>query len=331
MRRAVFETKQQLLNKLSAHSFRSGQQLAEELAISRAAIARHVKELLAYGVDIYSVKGKGYKLARPLDLIDREELAKAIAGCLPDGAQLHVYPLLDSTNQYWLERKQQQLVSGSACFAECQTAGRGRRGRQWLSPLGAALYFSMWWQSQSNISELMGLSVSLGLAITRWLNQLGVPAQVKWPNDIYVTGKKIAGILVELEALNDGRGQAVIGVGLNVKLPEESAATIDQPWTQLADHLDESYSRTALAAGLYQTIFHCMQQFEAQGLDASLEDWNSYDHFAEQPITLLMGQHRIEGICRGVDGHGALLVETTQGLKSFFGGEISIRGTYAAG
>lgn len=331
MRRPVFETKQKLLTKLSAERFVSGQQLADELQVTRSAVARHVKELVELGVDIYSVKGKGHRLAKPLELIDEQELKKQLAEVVPQQAQLHVFPVIDSTNQFWLDKRADHAVSGSGCFAECQTAGRGRRGRQWQSPLGAAVYFSMWWQSALNLSELMGLSVAVGLAITRWLNELDVPAKVKWPNDIYVKGQKIAGILVELETREDGCGQAVIGVGLNIALPEASANQIDQAWTQLQDHLPKKISRTELAASLYRSLLSCLQQFELEGLAPCIEDWQQFDHFAEQPIRLIMGPHEVHGICKGVDGHGALLVESDEGIKSYFGGEISVRGQDAAG
>lgn len=331
MRRPVFETKRKLLALLSADRFSAGPWLADELGITRSAIARHVKELVELGVDIYSVKGKGHKLAKAVELIDEAHLLELVSSQLPDAAQLHLFPVIDSTNQFWLERRAEGAVSGSGCFAECQTAGRGRRGRQWQSPLGAALYFSMWWQSESNLSELMGLSVAVGLAMTRWLNQLGVEAQVKWPNDIYVEGKKIAGILVELEAGADGCGRAIIGIGLNVALPNTATAAIDQAWTQLKDHLPAPISRTKLAASLYKEVLACLQQFESEGLAPCIQDWPSYDYFIDQPIRLLMGQHQIEGLCRGVDGHGALVVETDEGTKSYFGGEISVRGQDVTG
>lgn len=331
MRRPVFETKQRLLSLLSAEQFLSGKELAQQLGITRSAIARHVKELSLLGVDIFSVKGKGHKLAQPLDLIEEDKLAHMLQGVRPESAELHVFPMIDSTNQFWLTRKNETIASGSACFAECQTAGRGRRGRQWQSPLGAALYFSMWWRSTSNLSELMGLSVAVGLAVTRWLNRLQVPAQVKWPNDVYVEGQKIAGILVELEAAANGCGQAVIGIGLNVALPSSAAEQIDQAWTQLSDHLPQALSRTELAASLYQALFECLSQFELNGLESAIQDWAHYDYFYNQPIRLLMGQHEIHGICRGVDGHGALLVEGAEGIKSYFGGEISVRGQDATG
>ncbi len=330
MRRALCKTKQAILRRLSANAFCSGQELAEELDISRSAVARHVKELNEQGVDIFSVKGKGYKLAKPLDLIQIEPLQSLLDASL-QGAELHVFPSIDSTNQFWLDQPSRSIPNGSACFAEYQSAGRGRRGRQWHSPMGAAIYFSTWWQSGLNLSELMGLSVAMGLAVTRWLNSLGAPAQVKWPNDIYIQGKKVAGILVELDAQPDGRGRAVVGVGLNVQLPQQAQSHIDQPWTQLADHLQPLPCRTELAAGLYQAIRACLEQFESEGLAHTIEDWARWDFYYGKPICLLMGQHQISGICRGVDGQGALRVESEQGLKSYFGGEISVRGADVTG
>ncbi|MCM2681455.1 bifunctional biotin--[acetyl-CoA-carboxylase] ligase/biotin operon repressor BirA [Echinimonas agarilytica] len=326
MRKAAFETKRRLLVALRDDCFISGQELAEQFDISRAAISRHVKELEELGVDIYSVKGRGYKLAKPLDLIEAPALAALTGAYLPLGAELLLFPVIDSTNQHWMQQNHADLVSGSACFAECQTAGRGRRGRTWQSPFGASLYFSMWWQSQNNLSEMMGLSVAVGVALTRWMNRLGVNAKVKWPNDIYIEHKKVSGVLVELDAQSDGRGLAVVGIGLNVSMPSAAGALIDQAWTDLSSHLPIAMSRTELAAGLYQTILNCLEQFEQGGLQACIQDWDDYDEFAGQSVRLSMGQHDVEGICRGVDGHGALQVEVGGVVKSYFGGEISVRG-----
>lgn len=325
MRKPAFESKRAILAKLSAEQFISGTQLAEQLNISRAAIARHVTELQQLGVDIFAVKGRGYRLAQPLDLIAPDKLEGLLQASLPAQAKLHVVPIIDSTNQFWLNKKDDHVASGSACFAESQSAGRGRRGRTWQSPFGAALYCSVWWRSQNNLSELMGLSVAIGLAITRWLHQLGVPAKVKWPNDIYIEQQKVAGILVELEGRPDGCGSAVVGVGLNIHLPKASSEQIDQPWTHLHQWLSPLPNRTELAAGLYQAVIESLQTFESGGLQTCLADWSQYDVFTDKPVSLLMGSHHIDGICRGVDGQGALLVETAEGVRSFFGGELSLR------
>ncbi|MBD1390517.1 bifunctional biotin--[acetyl-CoA-carboxylase] ligase/biotin operon repressor BirA [Neiella sp. HB171785] len=325
MRKPAFESKRTILEQLSAERFISGTELAEHLAISRSAIARHISELQQLGVDIYVVKGKGYKLATSLDLIDVTKLAALTECYRPDGAELHVFPLIDSTNQFWLNRQPQTPASASVCFAECQSAGRGRRGRAWQSPFGGALYCSVWWRSEHNLSELMGLSVAIGLALTRWLVTLGAPAQVKWPNDIYIKQQKVAGILVELESGKDGKGAAVIGVGLNIKLPSSTTAAIDQPWTELSQWLTPLPSRTEIAAGLYRTLIECLNEFESGGLQQCLADWSRHDVFADQAIRLLMGDHQVAGICRGVDGQGALVIENEQGRRSYFGGEISVR------
>ncbi|GGA84592.1 bifunctional ligase/repressor BirA [Neiella marina] len=325
MRKPTFESKRAILQQLSADNFVSGTDLAARLQISRSAIARHISELQDLGVDIYVVKGRGYKLGARLDLIESEVLAMLIDDWRPQDAELHVYPLIDSTNQFWLDRHPQQPPSASVCFAECQSAGRGRRGRSWQSPFGGALYCSVWWRSDNNLSELMGLSVAIGLALTRWLVDLGVPAQVKWPNDIYIKQKKVAGILVELESGKDGKGSAVVGVGLNIKLPDSVSANIDQPWTDLSQWLVPLPARTQLAAGLYQALVECLQRFEAGGLQQCLADWPKHDVYADKAIRLQMGDHQVAGICRGVDGQGALVIETGDGRRSFFGGEISVR------
>jgi len=325
MKSHTFSSKRQLLRLLSAQQFISGEILGNQLGISRAAVAKHIKELNGWGVDIFSVKGKGYRLAKPLQLLDEQLIRLG----LPEAIQqtpLTLFPVIDSTNRYWMQRYQQQPVSGSCCMAEMQTAGRGRRGRSWLSPFAGALYLSTYWFSDRSISEVMGISLAVGVEIANWLSELGVEdVTVKWPNDIYIKGAKVAGILIELAGESDGHCHLVVGVGLNLDLPQDMATQIDQAFTDLATQLKPLPERNRLAAGLITAVQRALADYHQTGMEPVVAQWPRFDHFYAQPIRLLMGKHSLDGIARGINQQGALLVETEQGIKPYYGGEISVR------
>ena len=185
--------RQTLITLLSDGQFHSGEQLGEQLGISRAAVSKHMAALKELGLDLFSLTGKGYRLAVPMALYDEAQL-QALAPMAP----VHCFPVIDSTNQYLLERVN-QLSSGESCLAECQTAGRGRRGKPWVSPFGCQLILSMYWRLEQGMAAAMGLSLAVGVAVVQALESLGYPGvELKWPNDLYYQGRKLAGILVEM-------------------------------------------------------------------------------------------------------------------------------------
>ena len=194
--------KEHLIKSLAAGQFVSGQVLGEQLDISRTAIAKHIKALTDIGLDIYSVTGKGYKLAEPLTLLNKEKIIRLLD--IPqenshDLPLIEVHSLIDSTNDYLMRRLPNQLSTGQVCLAEYQSAGRGRRGRQWISPFGSQIYLSMYWYLEQGLSAAMGLSLVTALAVSDAIKaHSNVQVQLKWPNDIYLGGVKLAGILIDL-------------------------------------------------------------------------------------------------------------------------------------
>ncbi|KJF92631.1 bifunctional biotin--[acetyl-CoA-carboxylase] ligase/biotin operon repressor BirA [Photobacterium leiognathi] len=314
-------TRLALIQLLADGSFHSGEKLGQALGISRAAIAKQIKVIQGWGLDIFRVQGKGYCLASPIELLDKANiLAKS------DCAHLELIPVIDSTNQYLLDRVG-QLPSGSVCLAEYQEAGRGRRGRQWLSPFGSNLYLSIYWRLDAGMAAAMGLSLVVGVAIAETLQQLGAPdVRVKWPNDIYYKDQKLAGILVEMTGQAGDAAHLVIGMGLNVSMPIKEQAEITQAWTNLAQACDNLPSRNQLAAQLIAHLTQTLIDYEQQGLTDFVERWNKIDNFLNRPVKLLIGERTIEGIARGIDVQGALLLETDEGVTPYIGGEISLRG-----
>ncbi|WP_116475739.1 bifunctional biotin--[acetyl-CoA-carboxylase] ligase/biotin operon repressor BirA [Zobellella maritima] len=310
-----------LLSQLADGQFHSGEQLGERLAISRAAVSKHVQALKALGLDIYSVSGRGYRLSVPLQLLDPERLARALAP-----GRVECVPVIGSTNQYWMESIE-RLDKGDVCLAECQTAGRGRRGRTWISPFGGQLIMSMYWRMDQGMAAAMGLSLVVGIAVVEALAAEGFTGvQLKWPNDLYLNGRKLAGILVEMSGTAGGPCHLVIGMGLNLVLPREQQQRIDQPWAELAE-LAPVTDRNRLVVTLVRYLQEYLTRFEANGIADFREQWNRLDYFNGKPVRVLMGEQEIHGIARGIEEQGALLLELESGeIRRFLGGEISLRG-----
>lgn len=314
-------TRLTLITLLADGQFHSGEKLGEILGISRAAIAKQIKVIQQWGLDLYRVQGKGYCLASPLELLNYNKITAQV-NC----PHLDIIPVIDSTNQYLLDRVG-HFPSGSVCLAEYQQAGRGRRGRQWVSPFGSNLYLSMYWRLDAGVAAAMGLSLVVGVAIAETLQQLGAPdIRVKWPNDIYYKDQKIAGILVEMTGQAGDAAHLVIGMGLNVAMPISGADSIDQAWTDLKSACDNLPSRNALAAALITRLHDVLHGYEEIGLAGFVERWNKIDNFLNRPVNLLIGKRVISGISRGINEHGALLLETDTGVIPYVGGEISLRG-----
>ncbi|WP_447825778.1 bifunctional biotin--[acetyl-CoA-carboxylase] ligase/biotin operon repressor BirA [Aeromonas salmonicida] len=312
--------RQTLITLLSDGQFHSGEQLGEQLGISRAAVGKHMAALKELGLDLFSLTGKGYRLAVPMALYDQAQL-QALAPMAP----VHCFPVIDSTNQYLLERVN-QLQSGESCLAECQTAGRGRRGKPWVSPFGCQLILSMYWRLEQGMAAAMGLSLAVGVAVVQALESLGYPGvELKWPNDLYYQGRKLAGILVEMSGSAGASCNLVIGVGLNLAMPAREGERIDQAWSELRHIQPELVDRNLLAARMLGHLQQAMLTFEQQGLSHFVDDWNRLDHFAGRPVRLSMGEQEIRGIARGIDDRGALRLETSEGIKFYLGGEISLR------
>ena len=311
-----------IVSQLAHGEFCSGQALGEQLGISRAAISKHINFLMELGLDIFSVTGKGYKLASPLQLLN---VGKITALRQKETTTvLDVFNVIDSTNQY-LKNKLINLNNGHACLAEAQTAGRGRHGRQWVSPFGASLYLSMYWSFSGGYQSVGGLSLAVGVAVVSALKKIGIAdVQLKWPNDIYARGKKLAGILIEAEGQMGGACQCVVGVGLNISMPG-NLLQIDQPWVDLAQITDEVPDRNRLAAYLLDELVLTLREFEQSGLQPFVSHWQSLDLFRDKEVKLIMGQKRVLGICRGIDASGALILETENVRRAYYGGEISVR------
>jgi BirA family biotin operon repressor/biotin-[acetyl-CoA-carboxylase] ligase len=309
-----------LISILADGEFHSGEQLGEQLGMSRAAINKHIQTLRDWGVDVFTVPGKGYSLPDPIQLLDEELIKSQI-----ETGSVAVLPVIDSTNQYLLDRLE-TLYSGDACIAEYQQAGRGRRGRQWFSPFGANLYLSMYWRLEQGPAATVGLSLVIGIVMAEVLQELGAESvRVKWPNDLYLNDRKLAGILVELTGKTGDAAQIVIGAGINLAMRNVATDVINQGWINLQE-AGINIDRNALAIRIIKELRTALYLFEEEGLTPFLPRWKILDNFINRKVKLIIGDREIHGISRGINEQGGLLLEQDGVIKPWVGGEISLRG-----
>ena len=315
---------QALLRLLGDGAFHSGEDLGTALGVTRSAVWKKLQQLQAdTGIDIHKVRGRGYRLAEPLcllseDLLDSESRER--------GWSTHVYDRIDSTNAQAM-----RLVQGGGrlplpllVLAEQQTAGRGRRGRKWVSPFAENIYYSLALRIDGGMRQLEGLSLVVGLAVVKMLHQAGINgAGLKWPNDILVGGRKLAGVLLELTGDPADVCHVVIGIGINVNM--QVAEEVDQSWTSMRLETGRALDRNRVVASLSQQLFTCLDHHGKQGFAAFKEEWEANHLWQGRSVTLLSGSGAIEGLVVGVDSVGALRLSVGGQVQAFSGGELSLR------
>lgn len=320
-----------ILKLLSDGKFHSGEAMAQRFNVSRTSIWNALQHAEQLGVEIFSVRGRGYKLPQALILLDKHAIMNALTASQTQFT-LEVHDHLPSTNTYLMQGL--STHTHATCIAtNLQTQGRGRRGRQWQAGLGASLTFSLLWRFQCGASALSGLSLAIGIALIRSLHQLGISnAQLKWPNDVLVLddnkhGQKLAGILIELQGDMEGPSTAVIGIGINLKLPESLKQQIDQPATDLASISNQLINPNVLLAIMLKHLTDVINTFEQHGFEKLHNEWTQHHAYQNQAVRMIMPDgSETQGMVRGLAADGGLLVETENGLQRFISGEISLRG-----
>ena len=360
-----------LLRLLADGEFHSGEVLAKQLGISRASVNNALRGMDSYGLTLYSIRGRGYRLVNPPQWLD----AARIGNCLGAHGKYFQIKILDSassSNTLLLQQAAQGAAAGSVLAVEWQSGGRGRMGRTWHSGLGNALTFSLLWRFERGLSALSGLSLAAGVALMRALHALGVEgACLKWPNDVLGAhdlnghGKdttpdnetrharfplsnfppqageranesprefhvkesaKLAGILVEAQGDMLGPSAVVVGIGLNLSLPQPILRQIEQPVTSLADMKTTAPERNLLLAVLLRELHGVLCEFAQHGFAALRAEWESYHGMQGQLVQMLLPDGgRVVGTVRGVAADGSLELETAQGMRRFNAGEISLR------
>lgn len=307
----------------------SGDALAREAGLTRAAVWKRIEALRAAGLRIEARAGRGYALAAPVDLLDAERIAAALpAEVRARVAALEVAWSLDSTSSELL-RLGDPGPAPRVLLAERQTGGRGRRGRPWASPLAANLYLSVARRFEAGLARLGGLSLVAGIAVADALQALDVAGvQLKWPNDLVVVDggglRKLGGILVEGGGEYAGPARAVIGIGLNVRMPPEAASDIDQPWIDL-QALGAVPPRDAIAAAVLARLLPALDRFDSEGLAPFLPAYAGHDALAGRPVRILAGEAEHRGMALGLASDGALRLRMEDGERAFHAGEVSLR------
>ena len=350
----------ELLNLLADGEFHSGEVLANRLGVSRASVFNALAGVADCGVLLQRIRGRGYRLARPWQRLERDEilrwlgyenllmeplairlgeqttLAKSLvmSGHPKDAVQfdIEILPQAASSNTLLLQRAGLDVTNGGApggsvLAVELQTAGRGRMGRIWHSGLGTALTFSLLWRFDCGLNTLSGLSLAVGVAIVRALNKLGAQGvQLKWPNDILTEQGKLAGVLIEAQGDMLGPSAVVIGIGLNCTLPASLVPQIGQPACALDEVCAAMPTRNQLLAVLLRELARVLQQFAQGGFATLREEWERYHIHQDMPIRLQMADGQtMNGIVRGVSASGELCLETAQGMRRFNSGEVGVR------
>jgi BirA family biotin operon repressor/biotin-[acetyl-CoA-carboxylase] ligase len=315
-----------LLDVLADGEWHSGETLAETAGISRAALAKRVARLEEWDLQIDARSGLGYRLALPLERLDEAAIREALpAATRARLSELDIALRIDSTNRALLDADPAR--DPQALFAEAQSAGRGRRGRAWRSPFGANLYLSLAWRFPAWPPQLGTLSLAVGVACARALRTAGIAGiGLKWPNDLRIGNDKLGGILIEQRGEAGGYCRVVIGVGLNVAMTSAQATSVDQPWTSVRTALgDATPSRNALAATLLDALLSALIEFEARGFAAFVADWNTLDQSAGRAVRIESAGTVLEGIARGIDESGALIVEADGHRHHLHSGDVSLR------
>ena len=316
-----------LLRLLADGEFHSGEALGQALGVTRSAVWKMVRALRREGVDVYTVHGRGYKWARPVELLDRQRIERFIT--VPEGRatpQVVVEARVVSTNLTAQALAKRDFPAGTVCVAEMQEGGRGRRGRSWHSPFARNIYCSMLWRFERGLHGLGGISLVTGLAVLRTVIEAGVTdVSLKWPNDLYCHGRKLAGVLVDVTAESGGASTVVMGIGINVAMDDRTGAVIDQPWTDLQRVIGKPVSRNQVIGRLISHLLLVIGQFETEGLGPLLEEWRRYDMTYGQPVIVKKDRVSYSGIACGVNEEGALVLSGRGGRQVHFTGEVSLR------
>jgi len=310
----------------------SGEALAAALEVSRAAVWKHVRQLSHWGLEVEAAPGRGYRLTRPVELLDEAMLRSALPGVARGRLRrLRIADEVESTNEALLGADDLPAGRFDACLAEFQSRGRGRRGRSWLAPFGSGLCLSVNWRFEESPAQLSALPLAIGVAIRRALRDCGVAGTaLKWPNDLLFRDRKLGGVLVEMLVESAGPAYAVVGVGLNFSLPDTVRRAIRETGIDVAS-LDEAgagaeaLQRSKVAAALLGRLCESLEEFDQRGFGPFQEEWSEADALRGRPVRVHQGEEAREGVACGIDLDGALLVEIDGRVARFVAGDVSLR------
>jgi len=309
-----------LLHLLKDGRFHSGQDLGVALGISRSAVWKQLQQLEAeLGLSIHKVRGRGYQLSAPLTLLDPLEITRKVSQW-----SVRVFDSVDSTNAEALRSISEGAPAPFLVLAERQLAGRGRRGRKWVSPFAENLYYSLVLRIEGGMRQLEGLSLVVGLAVMQTLRSAGVSnVGLKWPNDVLVGNKKIAGILLELVGDPADVCHVVLGIGINVNM--QVAHEVDQQWTSIRLESGLACDRNDLVVELSNQLNTYIHRHQADGFASLQAEWAENHLWQGRSVSLIAGNSHIDGVVLGIDNQGGLRLMVDGVEQVFSGGELSLR------
>lgn len=312
-----------LLYLLSDGQFHSGSELGALLGISRTSVWKSLPVLQDFSIEVEVVKGKGYRILGGLDLLDKNKISSLLSSFVKSHLEIDLILSHASTNDYLVDQLKGRYLSGyHACLAEVQLSGRGRRGRTWISPFAKNIYLSLGFSIGGGVDQISGLSLVVGLAVAKALNALGIDGVgLKWPNDVMIDGKKIAGILLELSGEATTGWNVICGVGLNVGMTEKDGEVIDQPWVALNNYMP--CSRNTIAAKLVGQLISELEKFQKGTFSDFIKEWDGYDILRGKEIQVSPGG--LVGKAMGINSQGALLIKNSEKECIVSAGEVSVR------
>lgn len=346
----------QVLQTLSDGEFHSGADLGKSLGLTRSAIWKLTQQFKSYGIEFESVTGKGYRIPGGFSLLDSQKIQAALNYATPASLSLTLSPsassssspssslpypeieiwdTLASTNDYLMDKVSSKTSAldpsrdkNLCCLAERQTHGKGRQGKTWASPFGSNIYFSLLWHFNADLSELSGLSLVTAIALATVFNQWGIREDLglKWPNDVLWKKQKLAGVLIEVSGETQHKSRAVIGIGINVRMPKESGKKINQNWTDMSQITGQKIDRNLLVAALLTELISNLERFQKDGFSVFMKDWQALDLCFNQKVSLIRTNEIIPGKGQGINEKGHfLLKDALNKIQAFSSGEISLK------
>jgi len=324
--------RKQLLALIASGEFRSGEQLAKDLRVTRSAVWKLIVKLRALGIVIEAAPRLGYRLPEAVQLYDPNSIREALSPIARDVIEkLDVLLTVDSTNRYLIDAEPPTLQHSHACAAELQTSGRGRRGRAWVAPFGSGICLSIAWQFAESPPDFSALSLAIGVAIIRALRRFGCDdVKLKWPNDIVRGNRKLAGVLIDMRGEASGPARIVVGLGMNLRLPASARIALAEQQAALVTDLqeilrDKTPDRNVLVAAILDELVAALALFQHEGFTAFADEWRANDSLLNASVRVLAASETIAGIARGVAPDGALLVEVAGQTRRFTSGDVSLR------
>jgi len=311
---------------LSDGKFHSGKTIAQELNCSRSLIWKKINNLrVHYDLEVFAVRGKGYKLIHPIEFLKKTSITKFISKTqLKSLNQIHIIKSTNSTNTLAINSNP-ELNKGIAWFAEHQNMGKGRRGREWHSPFGRNIYFSLAWKFNISLAEISSLSVAVGATLASLLFENGLRKhELKWPNDLLLNKSKLAGILLEAQGEANGPTTVAIGIGLNLNMSNADKKNINQPFIGLRQ-ANFVTTRNEIAGRLLNSMVDMCHRFSVLGLEPFLETWNRFDKLMGRNVRVISPSKVEEGTYLGLSENGGCRLMIQNKEKTFYAGELSLR------